>query len=57
VYPVKRKEADELFLLLLNRYAPHTPYRNYIRYLAVRWLGGSWWRNAKYIDITNYKEA
>ena len=56
-YPITRRDADRMFLSLLNHFAPHTPRRNYVRYLAVRWFGGIWWRNSKYIDITNYKEA
>lgn len=55
-YEVTRKEADALFLVLLNHFSPETRRRNYIRYLAVRVLGASWWRKARYVDIGNYKD-
>lgn len=52
---VNRYLADKIFLEMLNRYAPTTKKRNYIRWLAVRWFGKRRWHNAKYIDIGNYK--
>jgi len=54
-YLVTRKDADDLFLVLLNHFAPNTRIRNYIRYLTVRIRGKSWWDNARYVDIRNYK--
>lgn len=54
-YRVTQKEADELFLKLLNHYSPHTKRSNYLRYLYVRALGRIGWKNAKYVDIHNYK--
>lgn len=53
---LSRYHADRLFLELLNEYSPKTKIRNYIRYLAVRCFGERAWRNAKYIDISNYKD-
>ncbi len=52
-----RDYADWLFWNLLDAYAPHTPYRNYMRYIAVRIFGKWWWKNARYVDVNNYKET
>jgi len=51
-----RAYADWLFLEYLGAYSPSTPKRNYMRYLAVRVFGWWWWKNARYVDLNNYKQ-
>lgn len=55
-YTITRKEADAMFLRLLNYYSPKTRKRNYIRYIFVRAFGWYNWPRVRYVDIYNYKQ-